>query len=207
MIEKIENEMLCVITGTNEEKYLVPVYDETITENLRIFEKYAGGKFIGWKDLATNKIYAPRTEAYPKPELPFTLFGVECRKGWHKLIQPVLDYVNDWNKNNPDSLIVIEQIKEKFARLEIYVKNATPELKDLIEEAKEKASKTCEICGDTTDVGMYVTIGHWYTTMCRKCAVETSAENSYHAGKWRSFNELSSNVYSVKDGVIEKISD
>lgn len=201
MIEKIENETLCIIAETGEEKYLVPVYDESITEGLRIFEKYAGGKFIAWKDMTSGKLYTPRTEAYPKPELPYDLFGVECGQGWHKLLEPVLDYINNWNKENPEAPIIIEQIKEKFARLEIYVEHSTPELNKLIEEAKERAYKTCEFCGDTTDVGMYMTIGHWYTTLCRKCAIEKSTKARYFAGKWKSYND--NNTYIVEKGNIK----
>ena len=51
MIE--ENPVECIIVETGEERALVPVYDDTIKEGLRVYESIVGGKFVYWKDPLT----------------------------------------------------------------------------------------------------------------------------------------------------------
>ena len=99
----------------------------------------------------------------------YELFGIECGHGWKSLYQPIIDYVEEWNKSH-ESKIEITQIKEKFAGLRIYVDNPTEELKQMIYEAESKSFYTCEECGSTENIG---TIGGgWYRTLCRNCAQE-----------------------------------
>ena len=98
---------------------------------------------------------------------PYELFGVECGPGWKSLYQPIIDYVEMYNKEH-ESKIEITQIKEKFAGLRIYVDNPTEELKLMIYEAESKSFYMCEDCGSTENIG---TIGSgWYRTLCRNCA-------------------------------------
>ena len=50
-----------------------------------------------------------------EPKHPYELFGIECDKGWEKLYQPIIDYIEDYNKDKEgDDRIEILQIKEKF---------------------------------------------------------------------------------------------
>lgn len=97
----------------------------------------------------------------------YELFGIECGSGWKSLYQPIIDYVEEWNKSH-ESKIKIIQIKEKFAGLRIYVENPTEELNQMIYEAELKSFYMCEDCGSTENIG---TIGNrWYRTLCRNCA-------------------------------------
>ena len=103
-----------------------------------------------------------------KPQEPYELFGIECGKGWNKLIIPILDYIDLYNSGHDDK-IEIFQIKEKFGGLRIYTSFSTPELDKLIDDAEEQSFKTCEYCGSTENVSQ--TTG-WIKTLCRKCMRE-----------------------------------
>jgi len=47
-----------------------------------------------------------------EPKHPYELFGIECDKGWEKLYQPIIDYIEDYNKDKEgDDRIEILQIK------------------------------------------------------------------------------------------------
>lgn len=103
-----------------------------------------------------------------KPQEPYELFGIECGKGWNKLIIPILDYIDLYNSGHDDKIEIL-QIKEKFGGLIIYTSFSTPELDQLIDDAEEQSFKTCEYCGSTENVSQ--TTG-WIKTLCRKCMRE-----------------------------------
>ena len=66
---------------------------------------------------------------------PYELFGVECGEGWHELLKPVFDYIENYNKDKSDeNKIIVEQVKEKFGTLRFYCSFYTDELEKLIEE-------------------------------------------------------------------------
>ena len=100
-----------------------------------------------------------------KPQEPYELFGIECGKGWNKLIIPILDYIDLYNSGHDDKIEIL-QIKEKFGGLRIYTSFSTPELDQLIDDAEEQSFKTCEYCGSTENVTQ--TTG-WIKTLCSKC--------------------------------------
>lgn len=103
-----------------------------------------------------------------KPQEPYELFGIECGKGWNKLIIPILDYIDLYNSGHDDKIEIL-QIKEKFGGLRIYTSFSTPELDQLIDDAEEQSFKTCEYCGSTENVSQ--TTG-WIKTLCSKCMRE-----------------------------------
>lgn len=100
-----------------------------------------------------------------KPQEPYELFGIECGKGWNKLIIPILDYIDLYNSGHDDKIEIL-QIKEKFGGLRIYTSFSTPELDQLIDDAEEQSFKICEYCGSTENVSQ--TTG-WIKTLCSKC--------------------------------------
>ena len=104
-----------------------------------------------------------------KPQEPYELFGIECGKGWNKLIIPILDYIDLYNSGHDDK-IEIQQIKEKFGGLRIYTSFSTPELDQLINDAEEQSFKTCEYCGSKGNVSQTKT--GWIKTLCSKCMRE-----------------------------------
>ena len=103
------------------------------------------------------------------------MFGIETGDGWKPIAQKVVDEIIKCNKNLPDdSRIYINQVKEKFGELCIYVsydnvpKETIDYIDKLIQYAHLEAANTCEICGAKENVG-FRTNG-WYTVMCEDCA-------------------------------------
>ena len=48
-----------------------------------------------------------------EPKEPYELFGIECGEGWKKLYQPIIDYIDEYNKDKEGvDKIEIYQIKE-----------------------------------------------------------------------------------------------
>ena len=53
---------------------------------------------------------------------PFELFGIECDRGWERLYKPVIDKINEYNKDHPEEPdIEIHQIKEKWGGAFVYL--------------------------------------------------------------------------------------
>ena len=135
---------------------------------------------------------------------PFELFGVECGKGWHKLIQPIIDYITEYNKNKAkEEQIQILQIKEKWGYLNIYTNFGNDELYKLIDEAENKSLTVCEDCGSEEEVGMRLT--GWYTTMCLDCLKKEVKKLGYPQ-VWRRNSDGKAFLVST-DGTLEEIID
>jgi hypothetical protein len=100
-----------------------------------------------------------------KLKTPYELFGIECGKGWKPLYQPILDRVEEINKETDDK-IFITQVKEKFGRLEVYLSRYTDELMRMRNEASEKSSHICENCGKPAET---MIVGGWYYPLCNYC--------------------------------------
>jgi hypothetical protein len=102
---------------------------------------------------------------------PFDLFGIECGSGWERLYKPVIEKINQYNLEHPDSPIKIEQIKEKWGHLRIYVSNEPDEIYDMILKAEQESQFTCEECGfqHKTKVTTRATRSGWIRTLCNKC--------------------------------------
>lgn len=103
-----------------------------------------------------------------KPMHPYELFGIECGEGWKNLYQPIIDYIDDYNKDKGDEdKIKIYQIKEKFAGLRFYTNFYTDELMKMIRDAEEKSFHTCEICGK--DIDNSIIENGWMYAECEEC--------------------------------------
>jgi hypothetical protein len=69
---------------------------------------------------------------------PWELFGVECGKGWFPLIEPILQYIQSYNKDKAEEYqIVVYQIKEKWGILQLEIGNYPNELAKMIEAAEK----------------------------------------------------------------------
>lgn len=186
---QIDSPTLCIIVETNEEKFLYPMYDIDNSDKkfLTIIESQVGGKFYGWKDLETGKIYKKRDEAYAKPKTPYELFGKECGSGWDELINPLMEYIEKYNNEHPTCKIEITQIKEKFGGLRFYVENEPEEFREMIREAEDESFKVCEVCGARKNVGH--TLG-WIQTICADCLTKQVNDPNciIKEKKWRPVN-------------------
>ena len=116
---------------------------------------------------------------------PIELFGIECGVGWLPLIEPILEWIKKYNEEHAelseDEKMKPLQIKEKFARLEIYLNYYTPEIEEMIETAGDKSEHICELCGSEENVGLYD--NGWMTTLCHDCA-KTMCAKMGHTVKW-----------------------
>lgn len=111
------------------------------------------------------------------PWEPYELFGIECDKGWHPLLKPIFDYIEEYNKDKDDEhKMQICQIKEKWAELCVYLNFYTDDVDKLIQKAEEEAANTCELCGNKNNVG--VSYGGWYVTKCHDCVKKWCVEHN-----------------------------
>lgn len=102
----------------------------------------------------------------PDPSLHSNLmaFGFECGEGWYPIIEEALNRIESSIIGTPtEDIFEVLQIKEKLGGLRIYVNIYTYEINKIIEEAKDKAAQTCEVCGKP---GKLREINHWYFTNC-----------------------------------------
>lgn len=119
---------------------------------------------------------------------PFELFGVECGKGWYELLKPIFNYIEEYNKDkNEDERLVPEQIKEKWGQLNVYMNFCTDELRKLIREAEEEASKTCELCGSKEDIG--TACEGWIMTECHSCMKEWCKKHE-RPHRWKRHSDM-----------------
>lgn len=146
--------------------------------------------------MKTNTLEKMSKKNYSDEREPFPMFGIETGEGWKPIAQRVIDKIIEYNNNSPeDSVIYIDQVKEKFAGLRIYVtydnvpEDVRKDIETLIEEAEKEASETCEECGTKENVGMRV--NGWYTVMCEDCARKIVETNPYYGKfgiKWKRLN-------------------
>lgn len=111
------------------------------------------------QDLETkyNNIFIGKNHGYDH-------FGFECGEGWADLLEPVFNYINDYNTKNSDSPIQINQIKEKWGTLRFYCSGYTNELDELICQAEAESASVCEQCGKPGTTGGK----RWFKTACEE---------------------------------------
>lgn len=137
------------------------------------------------KQININDLILPLPDDAPKT--PFELFGVECNKGWYPLILPILEYIQKYNNSHENSKIYVDQVKEKWARLEIYVSfdnvpdNVVTETYDMIRKAQEESLNVCEECGTKENVGM--NMRGWYYVVCEDCLKKQIQKDVDYYGK------------------------
>lgn len=126
---------------------------------------------------------------------PFELFGVECGKGWYGLLQPIIDYITEYNENieKEDDKLVPLQIKEKFGGLRVYMNYCTEELKKLINKAEEESYHVCEICGSKKHIGYTM---RYIQTICFECVKEL-AKSEGGVCFWRDSDD--DNLYKIDE--------
>ncbi len=109
-----------------------------------------------------------------------------CGIGWYDILDELLGKIHAYlsvpkeptEENLGIEKFTIDQIKEKFGSLRFYTSYHNSYISDLISEAEKKASKTCEDCGSTKNIGR---TNGWVTTCCKKCY---NSNKSYSSRKW-----------------------
>jgi type IV secretion system protein VirD4 len=96
-------------------------------------------------------------------EVTLERYGLWVGRGWHGLLASIFEEINLYNEQNKGKEIQIDQIKEKFGTLRIYVKNCPEYINGMISVAEKESGYICEICGAR---GETVVIDRWYKTLC-----------------------------------------
>ena len=93
----------------------------------------------------------------------------ECDKGWYKLIHSVSQKLEALIAKLPPKQrkqCYVIQVKEKFARLRIYMSYPTDEMWNILSQAENDSDKVCEGCGKP---GKKRWITLWMKTLCGAC--------------------------------------
>ena len=78
-------------------------------------------------------------------------FGVSTNPGWYPMVEKLLLDIRALPKD--DGLVRINQIKEKFGGLRVYIEvsgsgDFKERVRGMIEQAEKQASRTCEFCSN-----------------------------------------------------------
>lgn len=106
--------------------------------------------------------YLMRT--YPKlfPLGPARM-GIEDIIGWRNLIEELCSSISEILEEDQKE-VQIEQVKEKFGTLRFYISRGSEKVYDLIDEAEERSSKICSVCGNLGSVEN--SKGSWIRVLC-----------------------------------------
>lgn len=108
-------------------------------------------------------------------EFPFcypSSFYFEVSDGWLPIIYAMSLKLNKAIENHNKSLPLedkdfcesrVEQIKQKFGELRVYLSWTTPELEAIVDDAANQAAVACEICGAK---GKAVVKNGWISIKC-----------------------------------------
>ena len=106
---------------------------------------------------------------YNKMNTCYELFGIECGDGWKPLYQPIIDYINEYNKDKKGlDRMEIHQIKEKFGGLRVYLNFYDETVRNMIAKAEEDSFHICENCGKHIDEPI-INKYYWIYPLCKEC--------------------------------------
>ena len=121
------------------------------------------------RDELEKQLYDRFPNFFPKdPNTLVIRFGFEHDDGWFDLLWDTLLQIEaeckrlEYPKSEYPKLL---QVKEKFARLRIYVGVATDLMYNILTEAEKKSGYVCEYCGEE---GTIMAKGGWIKTVCAK---------------------------------------
>ncbi len=85
-------------------------------------------------------------------------------KGWIPILDDMVKELVSlgWDKD-------LQQVKEKFGILRVYVGQTTDEMESVIAVAEERSRAVCEQCGAPGELN--TSTRHWWFTACDPCAV------------------------------------
>lgn len=135
-------------------------------------EYVAGVEYANQLQAKYPEIFQERNR--PQRNRPLTAMSnhVGVWRGWWPLVEKACVVLEKWRKEVPD--IHFSQIKEKFARLRIYVGGtfSTEQAKLIyseIEDIADESEKICEYCGTKENVTKTAPNRVWLHTICSSC--------------------------------------
>ena len=131
----------------------------SLTEYLRLLENH--------QDTYTEAMRLHNETFGPFRDMFKQSFGVSTNPGWYPLVEKLL--LDFRALPQEDGMVHINQIKEKFGGLRVYVevsgsKDFNGRVRDMIEQAEKEAARACEFCSDP---GVLRTQG-WMRVTCEK---------------------------------------
>ena len=97
-----------------------------------------------------------------------------CGAGWHRIIEELVLGVERVLAEDPKLANELSfGIKEKYARLTVHAQPHDARIDALIAEAEQKASETCEDCGEPGR--WHMSINQWESIACEKHAPKVEA--------------------------------
>lgn len=86
-------------------------------------------------------------------ETHFDIFGLECGRYWFSLIQPIIDYIDEYNSHEENKeKIVIKRISSQDRQLDIQLNFRPQSLENIINDAITHSRGVCEFCGASNSV-------------------------------------------------------
>lgn len=104
----------------------------------------------------------------PTATSSFAQQGIKCGRGWMEILVSLFDETEAEarklrSSGEPlESLPVLERVREHFGQLEVYISNASENIRGAIMEAQAEAAKTCETCGERGELRAQ----GWMSVLC-----------------------------------------
>lgn len=78
----------------------------------------------------------------------FDIFGLECGQYWFPLIQPIIDYIDEYNSQEENKeKIIIKRISSQNRQLDVQLNFRPLSLENIINDAITHSKDICEFCG------------------------------------------------------------
>lgn len=120
----------------------------------------------------TEKLFAEFPHLYrgrfKSPTESSMCFGFSCGDGWYSILYALSKRLTEYLIAHPSVDIEVVQVKCKFGDLRFYITGGDAETREMIEQARECARNTCEICGSPlsrNDLQNFSSA----TAVCRRC--------------------------------------
>lgn len=129
------------------------------------------------REALTNALYSSCPIIYRNRDAADTenrtqmVWGFQCSSGWFELLcnlSQAIETIAEERRHQgipEDELPLVNQVKEKFGELRVYMKISGPGITELINEAQLDSTKICDCCGKP---GEPVSIGGYVLTRCQK---------------------------------------
>lgn len=83
----------------------------------------------------------------------FDIFGLECGQYWFPLIQPIIDYIDEYNSQEENKeKIIIKRISSQNRQLDVQLNFRPLSLENIINDAITHSKDICEFCGASNSV-------------------------------------------------------
>jgi hypothetical protein len=97
-------------------------------------------------------------------------WGFTCGPGWHPILDRLFSDIQKIAQEDVLLKLEVQQVKEKFGGLRVYVRGGNGRIQDRIAQAEEEAAKTCEGCGGPSP-GVNGRAG-WLSNICDSCVAK-----------------------------------